>query len=309
MNAGTVTGTDTRPPSPGKEGCALHIVVCIKQVPDSREIRIDAKTGTLIREGVPSIVNPYDLHGVEEAVRLKERFPGTRVTAITMGPMMAASALEECIALGADEGVLVSDRAFAGADTLATSYVLSQAVRKASQQWGEVDLVLCGKQTIDGDTGQVGPGLASRLGYEQLTYVEAIEDIDPDARRIRVRRRLEDGVQVVETRLPAVLTVMETLNEVRRASLPQVLRAVRYKPVVWTVQDFPDIDRSQIGLKGSPTVVGKAWVPEPIRRAGLRIEGKTPQEAARAAWQALVERRLPEKLGWVARAQTEVHHA
>ena len=287
----------------GGEGCALHIVVCVKQVPDSREIRIDPKTNTLIREGVPSIVNPYDLHGVEEAVRLKERHPGSRVTAISMGPMMAASALKECVALGADEGVLVSDRAFAGADTLATSYVLSQAVLKACREWGDVDLVICGKQTIDGDTGQVGPGLAARLGYEQLTYVEAIEHIDPDARRIRVRRRLEDGVQVVETRLPAVLTVVETINKVRRASLPQVLRAVRYRPIVWTLQDFPDIDRSQIGLKGSPTVVGKAWVPEPIRRAGHRIEGRSPDEAARATWELLAERRLPEKLGWVSPAQ------
>lgn len=307
MNASTTTHPRGGRPPCGGEGCALHVVVCIKQVPDSREIRIDARTGTLIREGVPSIVNPYDLHGVEEAVRLKRRFPGTRVTAITMGPMMAASALEECIALGCDEGVLVSDRAFAGADTLATSYVLGEAVRKAEQQWGPVDLVFCGKQTIDGDTGQVGPGLAARLGFEPLTYVEAIEAIDPAARTIRVRRRLEDGVQVVETRLPAVVTVMETLNEVHRASLPQMLRAVRYRPVVWSLQDFPDIDRSRIGLKGSPTVVGKAWVPEPIRRAGLRIEGRSPQEAARLAWAALVERRLPEKLGWPARAQAEVH--
>lgn len=280
------------------EWSGLHIVACIKQVPDSREIRIDPKTHTLIREGVPSIVNPYDLHGVEEAVRIKERFGSGRITIISMGPPMAVAAIRECVALGADEGVLVSDRAFAGADTLATSYVLSEAVRKAAATWGPVDLVLCGKQTIDGDTGQVGPGLACRLGFQQLTYVEAIEELDPQARRIRVRRHLEDGVEVVETALPAVLTVMESINRIRRASLPAVLRAVRYQPTVWSVQDFPEIDRSRIGLKGSPTVVGKAWVPEPIRRASRRIEGTDPHAAAVSVFDILSECRLPEKLGW-----------
>jgi len=152
----------------------MHILVCVKQVPDSREIRIDPKTQTLIREGVPSIVNIYDQHAVEEAVRLKRQFPQTRVTVISMGPPMAAAALKECIALGADRAVLITDRAFAGADTLATSYVLAQAAQKAAATWGPLDLVICGKQTLDGDTGQVGPGLACRLGFEQLTYVEAM---------------------------------------------------------------------------------------------------------------------------------------
>ncbi|WP_324716271.1 electron transfer flavoprotein subunit beta/FixA family protein [Carboxydochorda subterranea] len=272
--------------------------MCIKQVPDSREIRVDPKTNTLMRQGVPSVVNPYDLHAVEEAVRIKGRFPGTRVTALSMGPMMAVSAVKECVALGADEGVLISDRAFAGADTLATSYALAEGIRKAASLWGPVDLVLCGKQTIDGDTGQVGPGLAARLQFEQLTYVDAIDRLDPSERRIRVRRHLEDGAEVVETSLPAVLTVMETINKVHRASLPAVLRAVRYQPIVWTLKDFPEIDRGQIGLKGSPTVVGKAWVPEPIRRAGQRLEGQPPEAAAHALFELLDQRRLPEKLGW-----------
>lgn len=283
----------------------MHIVVCVKQVPDSREIRIDPVNNTLIREGVPSIVNVFDLHGVEEAVRIKEQFPGTRVTVVSMGPKSAVSALRECVSLGADEAVLVTDRAFAGADTLATSYVLAQAIRRIAQEWGPVDLVICGKQTLDGDTGQVGPGIATRLGLEQLTYVERVREIDPNTRRITVERHLEDGVEVVETSLPALITVVEGINQVRRASMPGMLRAVRYEPVTWTVNDFPDIDRTQIGLKGSPTVVGKAWVPEPITRTGETLmvgEGQnsqgTPQDVARQLFDRLLATELPAQIGW-----------
>ncbi|WP_231699413.1 electron transfer flavoprotein subunit beta/FixA family protein [Limnochorda pilosa] len=283
------------------------MVVCIKQVPDSREIRIDPVSNTLIREGVPAIVNIFDLHGVEEAVRIKERIACTRVTVLTMGPKSARSALQECISLGADEGVLVSDRAFAGADTLATSYVLAEAIRMAAQVWGPVDLVICGKQTLDGDTGQVGPGIAARLDLEQLTYVERIRSVDPDAGRITVERHLEDGVEVVETSLPALVTVVEGINEVRRASMPGMLRAVRYEPLVWTVADFPEIDRSRLGLKGSPTVVGKAWVPEPITRSGEALGGpdgdgngndSAAQVAAAQLFDRLLATDLPARLGW-----------
>lgn len=156
----------------------LHIVVCVKQVPDSREIRIDPKTNTLIRQGVPAIANFYDMHGLEEALRIKDRY-GARITVITMGPPPAEKALKECISLGADEAILVTDRKFAGADTLATSYVLAKAIQKAADQFGPVDLVFCGKQTLDGDTGQVGPGIACRLNLEQLTYVEKVVNLDP----------------------------------------------------------------------------------------------------------------------------------
>lgn len=286
----------------------LHVVVCIKQVPDSREIRIDPVNNTLIREGVPAIVNIFDLHGVEEAVRIKEQIPSTRVTVLTMGPRSARSALRECISLGADEAVLVSDRAFAGADTLATSYVLAEAIRKVAQEWGPVDLVICGKQTLDGDTGQVGPGIAARLELEQLTYVERIRGIDVETRRITVERHLEDGVEVVETSLPALITVVESINEVRRASMPGMLRAVRYEPTTWTVDDFPEIDRSQIGLKGSPTVVGKAWVPEPITRTGETLgspNGETPTPAREVAVQLfdrLLASELPAQIGWATTA-------
>jgi len=269
----------------------VHIVVCIKQVPDSREIRIDAKTGTLIREGVPSIVNPYDLHGLEAALRLKEQHGG-RVTVLTMGPPMAEKALKEAISLGADEAVLITDRKFGGADTLATAYVLSEAIRKAAATWGPVDVVIAGKQTLDGDTGQVGPGIACRLGLQQLTYVERIVSVE--GRRIRVERHLEDGLEVVETSMPVLLTALKEMNTVRRASLPGMLAAARYKPIVWTVADFPDIDVSKIGLKGSPTVVGRSWVPE------VRKVDTTYVDGAEALWEALWRTDLPERLGWTA---------
>lgn len=240
----------------------LHIVACIKQVPDSREIRIDPKTNTLVRQGVPAIVNYFDLHGVEEALRIKDEF-GARVTVVTMGPPTAEKALSQCIAMGADEGVLVSDRAFAGADTLATSYVVALTVQKVEDTWGPVDIIFCGKQTLDGDTGQVGPGVACRLDIEQLTYVEKTEHLDINTREIIVHRHLEDGVERVKANLPVLITALAELNQPRRASLPGVLRGIRYKPIVWTTNDFPDIDRSKIGLKGSPTIVSKTWVPEP----------------------------------------------
>lgn len=255
----------------------FHFVACIKQVPDSREIKIDPKTNTLIRQGVPAIVNYFDMRGVEEALKLKERYGG-RVTVLTMGPPSAAEALRECVAMGADEGVLITDRGFAGADTLATSYVVAKAIEKAAATFGPVDVVFCGKQTLDGDTGQVGPGVACRLDYDQLTYVEAVESFDVVNRTITVRRHLEDGVQRVRAYLPVLLTVLSELNEPRRASLPGVLRAVRYQPVIWTTADFPDLDRSKIGLRGSPTIVSKSWVPEPKPVNTVMVEAPSVDE-------------------------------
>ncbi|MGI6127416.1 MAG: electron transfer flavoprotein subunit beta/FixA family protein [Planifilum sp.] len=275
----------------------LHIVVCVKQVPDSREIRIHPKTNTLIRQGVPAIANFYDMHGLEEALRIKDQH-GARITVITMGPPPAEKTLKECISLGADEAILVTDRKFAGADTLATSYVLAKAIQKAAEEFGPVDLVFCGKQTLDGDTGQVGPGIACRLDLEQLTYVEKVVRLDVEKRRITVHRHLEDGVEVVETRLPALITALQEMNKVRRASLPGMIRAARYKPIVWTVKDFSDIDVSKIGLKGSPTIVAKSWVPEQKPVDGEILEDTPPEEAARQLVDKLWETELPEKLGW-----------
>lgn len=275
----------------------LHVVVCIKQVPDSREIRIDPKTNTLVRQGVPAIVNYYDLHGLEEALRIKDAY-GARVTVVSMGPPSAAKALKQCISMGADEGVLVSDRAFAGADTLATSYVVALTIQKVEDSWGPVDIIFCGKQTLDGDTGQVGPGVACRLDIDQLTYVEKVEHLDVDKREIIVHRHLEDGLERVKARLPVLITALAELNSPRRASLPGILGAARYQPIVWTTNDFPTIDRSKIGLRGSPTIVSKTWVPEPKQVNTEVIEADEPSVAAVALLDRLYATDLPQKLGW-----------
>lgn len=276
----------------------LHIVVCIKQVPDSREIRIDPKTNTLIRQGVPAIVNFFDLHGLEEALRIKDRY-SARVSVVTMGPPSAEKALKQCIAMGADEAFLVSDRAFAGADTLATSYVVASTIEKIGAQVAPVDMIFCGKQTLDGDTGQVGPGVACRLDIEQLTYVEKIEHLDVERRQIIVHRHLEDGVERVRAPLPVLITALTELNQPRRASLPGVLRAARYQPTVWSTNDFPNLDRSKIGLRGSPTIVSKTWVPEAKHVETELISGTDVAQMTSELVSRLYATPLPEKLSWL----------
>lgn len=239
----------------------MHIVVCIKQVPDSAQIRVHPVTNTIMRQGVPAIVNPYDLFALEEALRLKDRFGG-RVTMLCMGPPQAEEALRKCISFGATDAVLVTDRAFAGADTLATSYALASAIRRIGQEQA-VDLVFTGKQTIDGDTAQVGPGIARRLGLNLLTYVSRIVDLDLDARRLRVERRAEGGVQLLETTLPSLITMLEGTNQMRFASMDDMLRAGRFAVRRWNKDDAGIQDPSRIGLKGSPTVVSKVFGPTP----------------------------------------------
>jgi len=239
----------------------MHIVVCIKQVPDSAQIRVHPVTNTIMRQGVPAIVNPYDLFALEEALRLKDRFGG-RVTALCMGPPQAEEALRKCVSFGATDAILVTDRAFAGADTLATSYALAAAIRKIAQEQA-VDLVFTGKQTIDGDTAQVGPGIAKRLGWQLLTYVSRIAQLDPDAQRLRVERRAEGGVQLLETRLPALVTMLEGSNEMRFAGMEDMLRAARFQVRRWNREDAGIEDPGKIGLKGSPTVVSKVFGPTP----------------------------------------------
>jgi electron transfer flavoprotein beta subunit len=215
-----------------------------------------------------------------------------------MGPPPAEKALKECISLGADEAVLVTDRKFAGADTLATSYVLAKTIRKVEEQWGPADIVFCGKQTLDGDTGQVGPGIACRLDLEQLTYVGKIAGVAPARRRVTVHRYLEDGVEVVESSMPVLITALKELNKIRRAPLPGMIRAARYKPIVWTTADFPDLDASKIGLKGSPTIVSKTWVPEVRKINGQAVSGESAEQVAGALMEQLRQTGLPEKLGW-----------
>ena len=186
----------------------MKIIVCIKQVPDTNEVRIDQDKGTLIREGVPSIINPEDKNGLEAAVKLKEKFGG-EVIVISMGPPQAEVALKEALAMGADEAILLSDRAFAGSDTWATAYTISQAIKEI----GDYDLIFCGRQAIDGDTAQVGPQIAENLDFNQLTYVSEIEIED---KNVKVRRALENGYSELKTKLPVLVTVIEIINNTVR---------------------------------------------------------------------------------------------
>ncbi|MHB1322550.1 MAG: electron transfer flavoprotein subunit beta/FixA family protein [Acidithiobacillus ferrivorans] len=239
----------------------MHIVVCIKQVPDSAQIRVHPVTNTIMRQGVPAIINPFDVFAIEEALRLKDRFGG-RVTVLTMGPPQAEDALRKAIAYGADDVILLTDRAFAGADTLATSFALAQTIRKIGEEH-PVDLVFTGKQTIDGDTAQVGPGIAKRLGLQLLTYVSAIDTLDLQERTITVQRRSEGGVQVIRTRLPALITMLEGSNQIRFASMDDMFRSARLTVPQWNKDRAGIEDVSKIGLKGSPTVVSKIFTPKP----------------------------------------------
>lgn len=265
----------------------MHYVVCMKQVPDTTEVKIDPETNTLVREGVPAIINPYDIHAVEAALALKDKYGG-KVTVITMGPSMALEALKKAVGYGVDEAILLSDRAFAGADTLATSYVLAKAVEKLAKTEG-VDLVLCGKQAIDGDTAQVGPGIAERMKYPLLTYVMEIVDIDKTAETIKVYRKVKNGKELTLTKLPALLTVVKDLNELRYSSLDNLIRAARYQCKIWDKNQL-DLDKEKLGLKGSPTMVRNIFAP-PQRGGGEIIPGgeDNPEEAV----EKLVEKLIP----------------
>jgi electron transfer flavoprotein beta subunit len=237
----------------------MLVVACIKQVPDTTQVQIDPVTNTLVREGIPFIVNPYDTHALEEALRLKDRF-GFRVAAISMGPPNAEGTLRKALSLGVDRAILLSDRVFGGADTLATSNVLTAAIRKLAEE-EEIAFVICGKQTIDGDTAQVGPGIATRMGMTQLTLVDRIEEIDPAAKRVRVRRKLEGRHEVVEAPMPALLTVVREINRPRYPTVPMRLASADAEVVVWN-NAVLKLDEQKIGLKGSPTWVSRIFSPE-----------------------------------------------
>lgn len=254
----------------------MHIVCCIKQVPDTTQVKIDPETNTLIRSGVESICNPYDVVAVEAAVQLREKYGG-RVTVISMGPPQTESALRECLSLGADEAILLSDRAFAGADTLATSYTLSRAIAKIAAA-DPVHLVICGKQAIDGDTAQTGPGIATRLGYNQFTFASEIIKVDLENDNITVRREIEGGSEIIEGSLPALLTVELELTTPRYASLPELARALRQEVKVWGVGEI-DSTPEQSGLKGSPTMVKEIFSP-PGRGGGSIFDATEDKEQA-----------------------------
>ena len=259
----------------------LNIVVCIKQVPDSAQISVDPKTNTIMRQGAPTIINPYDLYALEAALSLRDR-TGGRVTVPTMGPAMAAEALRKALGHGADDAVLMSDRFFAGSDTLATSFVLARAIARIGQD-RPVDMVFTGKQTIDGDTAQVGPGLAQRLGLNQLTYVAEIRDVDLDQRQITVQRRAEGGLQVLRTRLPALVSVLEDTHTLRRGSLPDVLRAQRAEIPTWDAAAVGIEDTQNCGLRGSATKVVKMFAPQAKSERATILESEDGTAESQAA--------------------------
>ncbi len=231
----------------------MQIVVCIKQVPDTAEVRINPETNTLIREGVPSIINPYDVHAIEAALQIREK-AGGKVTVITMGPPQAEEALRESIAMGADDVRLISDRLFAGSDTWATSYTLYKAVLKLG-----ADIILCGKQAIDGDTAQVGPALAEYMNIPHISYVRKLEEVTETF--IRVQRLMDDGYDVVESPLPVLLTVVKEMNEPRLPSLKGKMAAKKAVITKMTAQDI-EAQEHNLGLKGSPTQVKNIFAPQ-----------------------------------------------
>ena len=252
----------------------MNIIVCIKQVPETTEVRINPETNTLIREGVKSIINPFDMYAIEEGLRLKEKFGG-KATVISMGPPQAEVAIREAISMGVDEGILLSDRAFAGSDTWATSYTLTGAIRKI----GQFDLILCGKQASDGDTAQVGPGISAHLDIPQVTYVKKIEEIKDGT--ARVERMTEEGFEVIQTPLPALFTVVKEINEPRLPSLKGMLRAKSAKITVWTQKEL-NLDPQKIGLCSSPTQVVKIFTPPP-RSGGQMLQGEAQEIAEKLA--------------------------
>ncbi|MGO1819908.1 MAG: electron transfer flavoprotein subunit beta [Senegalia sp. (in: firmicutes)] len=259
----------------------MNIIVCIKQVPDTNEVKIDKKTGTLIREGVPSIINPDDKNALEEALRLKDEY-GANVVVLTMGPPQAKVALKEALAMGADEGILLSDRAFAGSDTWATSTTLAGAIKKL-----DYDILLCGRQAIDGDTAQVGPQIAEHLNLAQITYVE---DLKIDGKEIIAHRAVEDGYYKVKAQMPVLLTAIGELNEPRYPSMRGIFDAFREKEIkVWSADDII-VDMDEIGLKGSPTQVKKSFTPA-TRGSGEQLEGST-EEKVRSLVVRLKERQI-----------------
>jgi len=254
----------------------MKIIVCIKQVPDTAEVKINPETGTLIREGVPSIINPFDMHAIEAGVQIKEK-AGGKVTVITMGPPQAETALRDAISMGADDAVLLSDRAFEGSDTWATSYTLSRAIEKLG-----ADIIICGKQAIDGDTAQVGPETAEFLNIPHISYVRKFEEISHSY--IRVQRLMDEGYDVVESTYPVLLTVVKELNEPRLPSLKGKMDARKAVIAKWGQSDIM-ADENALGLKGSPTQVKNIFKPE--ARSGRKIlEGK-PEEQVDALIQEL----------------------
>lgn len=250
----------------------MKIIVCAKQVPDTTEVRIDKKTNTLIREGVPSILNPDDANALEQALELKDKYDDVHVTVISMGPPQADVMLRECLAMGADEAVLLSDRAFGGSDTWATSNALAAGIRKL----GDFDLILAGRQAIDGDTAQVGPQISEKLDIPQVTYVE---DLEVDGKNLTVKRQLEDGYEMIKLQMPALLTAVCELNEPRHMYIDKIFDAYQKEIKVLTINDV-DIETTEVGLKASPTRVFRSFTPE-VKGEGVILEGSEKEVSAK----------------------------
>jgi electron transfer flavoprotein beta subunit len=251
----------------------MNIIVCVKQVPDTNEVKINQETGTLIRDGVPSIINPDDKNAIEEALKIKDKFADTHVTVLSMGPPQAKVALAEALAMGADEAILLSDRAFGGSDTWATATVLAAGIKKIANY----DLIFCGRQAIDGDTAQVGPEIAEFLDIPQITYVESLEILD---KKIKAKRATEDGYFVIESPMPVMLTAIKELNTPRYPRPRLIYEAFGPDANIktWGVDDI-EIDLTQIGVKNSPTNVYRSFVPvKDIKSERLEGDSKEVSE-------------------------------
>jgi electron transfer flavoprotein alpha/beta subunit len=246
----------------------MNILVCVKQVPDTTEIRIDPVKNTLIREGVPSIVNPFDGYALEAAARLRDKNPDTKIVVLSMGPEQAKKALKECLAIAADKAYLVSDRAFGGSDTLATSYIISNAIRKVEELEGTFDAIFCGKQAIDGDTAQVGPEIAEHLDYPQVTYGLEAELKDD---MLKVKKEVENGIEVIGVKLPCVVTFTKPAWDPRFPNIKRKIAANKAEIPTLTAADLDMIDLTRAGLKGSPTKVKKTFVPQK-KTGGIQIK-------------------------------------
>lgn len=261
----------------------MKIIVCAKQVPDTNEVRIDPVRGTLIRDGVPSILNPDDANALEAALAIKDANPGTTVTVISMGPPQAAYMLRECLAMGADEAILLSDRVFGGADTFVTSKTLAAGIKKH----GGADIIFTGRQAIDGDTAQVGPQIAQRLDLPLISYVQ---DIKTENGRIIVQRQMEEGYQILKVKIPCLLTCVKELNTPRYMTVRGIVDAYEKEIIVWDHNDL-NMDQSECGLAASPTQVMRSFTP-PRKEKGEIIEGNSAADMAKQLVAKLAEKHL-----------------
>lgn len=255
----------------------MNILVCIKQVPDTNEIKIDPEKHTLIREGVPSILNIYDGFAIEAAARIKDKDPSTKIIVVTMGPDQAKSALKECLSIAADKAYIISDRAFGGSDTLATSYILSKAIKKIEETEGRFDMIFCGQQAMDGSTGQVGPEIAEHLGIPQVTY--ALESFVEDG-KLKVTQFAQGGTKVYRMGFPCLVSYTKPSFDPRYPTIKRKMAANRAVITTLTRADFgDDMDDARIGLSGSPTNVKSSYVPVRESKLTLIDEGKLDESA------------------------------